>query len=324
MNDNPAMDQPLVSVILTSHNRAGLAMRALDSVLRQTHAHLQIIVVEDGSRTDLYDRMQHVQDPRLQYLCHWRNLGLACARNTGASIASGEWLAFLDDDDLWHPDKIRRQLHTGRRHTEAQAIYCGSQTLDARGRIQAIQMPSVKGCIREALIAGKLTTVPSSLLIGHTTFNRLEGFDEDLVTGIDHDFWFKMAAHGFHAQAVNEPLVIQHETPRGQMTSDYTVRAEGVDAFLRKWQPKLAAWMGVDKARRFAKDYRAYFMCHTCVTSLLKSGRAIHRRRLGGEFCRHPQTFFRHPRFLLALLLGPHAYIRLRRLKARSSARDHA
>lgn len=303
-------------MIVTSYRRPGQACAAVASALAQEAVSLEVIVVEDGSRTDLFALLEPLRDPRVRFLSHRLNFGLAAARNTGAAAARGKWLSFLDDDDCWHAEKLSRQLNLASRHSPGTVIYCAAKTVDANNRLLARQSPTVFGDIRQSVIRGKLTTVPSSLLIERELFNQIGGFDEDLITGIDHDFWFKLASKGLQAEALNQPLVIQRECGGGRMTTDLQVRLSGVDAFLRKWQPDLVAWMGTGGARKFMRDYRSYYLCHSCVAGLGNHGAPARRIRLLREFIGNPRCFFRHPRFAVALFLGAGAYRYLRRVRA--------
>ena len=100
----------LVSVVIPTLNRPKLLLRAIDSVLRQTHQEIEVIVVVDRPDPDTVSAVRSVNDPRLQLIVNPHPLTAAGARNTGADHATGEWIAFLDDDDEWLPNKLERQI----------------------------------------------------------------------------------------------------------------------------------------------------------------------------------------------------------------------
>jgi glycosyltransferase involved in cell wall biosynthesis len=100
----------LVSVIIPTIDRPKLVLRAIDSVLRQTHHEIEVIVVVDGPDPDTVSAVQAVSDPRLQLIINPQRSTAAAARNVGADRAKGEWIAFLDDDDEWLPNKLERQI----------------------------------------------------------------------------------------------------------------------------------------------------------------------------------------------------------------------
>ena len=101
---------PIVSVILPTYNRASSLQIAIDSVLAQTYADLELIVVDDGSTDETANQIRAIDDPRLTYVLHAQNKGAAAARNTGMRMASGSYIAFLDSDDTWHPQKLEQQI----------------------------------------------------------------------------------------------------------------------------------------------------------------------------------------------------------------------
>jgi glycosyltransferase involved in cell wall biosynthesis len=100
----------LVSVVIPTLNRPKLLLRAIGSVLRQTHQEIEVIVVVDRPDPDTVSAVQAVNDPRLQLIVNAYSLTAAGARNAGADHAKGEWIAFLDDDDEWLPNKLERQI----------------------------------------------------------------------------------------------------------------------------------------------------------------------------------------------------------------------
>jgi glycosyltransferase involved in cell wall biosynthesis len=100
----------LVSVVIPTLNRPKLLLRAINSVLRQTHREIEVIVVVDRPDPDTISAMRLVDDPRLRLIVNSHPLTAAGARNAGVDDAKGEWIAFLDDDDEWLPDKLERQI----------------------------------------------------------------------------------------------------------------------------------------------------------------------------------------------------------------------
>jgi glycosyltransferase involved in cell wall biosynthesis len=101
---------PLVSVVIPTRHRPKLVMRAIHSVLSQTYREIELIVVVDGPDEATVNAVQAVADSRLQLVVNPRSLTAAGARNVGADHAKGEWIAFLDDDDEWSPNKLERQM----------------------------------------------------------------------------------------------------------------------------------------------------------------------------------------------------------------------
>ncbi len=101
---------PTVSIILPTYNRVGSVQAAIHSVLEQTYTDYELIVVDDGSMDETASHVREISDPRLIYVLHPQNKGAAAARNTGMRMARGDYIAFLDSDDTWHPQKLEVQV----------------------------------------------------------------------------------------------------------------------------------------------------------------------------------------------------------------------
>ena len=119
---------PQVSVVIPTYNRAHILGRAIDSVLQQTHRDLELIIVDDGSSDGTAALVRGIEDPRVRYV-HQQNRGVSAARNRGIAEARAEWLAFLDSDDEWLPQKLERQF-SALRGVECAASYCGMLRFD--------------------------------------------------------------------------------------------------------------------------------------------------------------------------------------------------
>src|SRR5216684_3578198 len=123
---------PEVSVVIPTRNRWGLLSRSgLAAALMQKGVDLEIIVVDDGSTDETPGRLAALENPRVRVIRHDQRQGVARARNRGVAEAESEWVAFLDDDDLWSPDKLRRQLELAN-GSSAGFVYGAAIALDER------------------------------------------------------------------------------------------------------------------------------------------------------------------------------------------------
>ena len=100
---------PNVSVVIPTYNRANLIARSIRSVLEQTVEPLEVIVVDDGSKDDTKKVIEEMNEPKVKYI-YQENGGAASARNRGVQECKGDWIAFHDSDDVWHADKLEKQL----------------------------------------------------------------------------------------------------------------------------------------------------------------------------------------------------------------------
>lgn len=131
-----------VSVVMPAYNAAETLEASMRSVLDQSHADVELLVVDDGSRDASREIAQELarQDPRVRAIALASNGGVSTARNTGIEAASGEYVAFLDSDDRWHPDKLKRQLHS-MRGVGARVGYTAYQRVDPEGRVLSTVQP---------------------------------------------------------------------------------------------------------------------------------------------------------------------------------------
>ncbi len=201
------MIAPLVSVVIPVHNRAHLVGTALDSVLQQDMADVEVVVVDDGS-TDGLERVLP-DDPRLRLIAHARNRGAAAARNTGLACACGRYVAFLDSDDEWLPGKLRRQLAMLRAAPATVRMCVTACILDRGGGVRQIRVPLATPTCRIAILRGCNLNVGSGAMVERGVFDEIGGFDEDLQRLEDWDWLLRFTRRWTYA-VVPEPLAIIH------------------------------------------------------------------------------------------------------------------
>jgi glycosyltransferase involved in cell wall biosynthesis len=124
----------LVSIIIPCYNRAHIVSETINSVLAQSYERFEMILIDDGSTDETREVISGYSDPRIRYF-YQANGGLSAARNAGLNVAEGEFIAFLDSDDLWHDWKLGAQLEIFRRHPEAGLIWSDMSTFMNSGRI---------------------------------------------------------------------------------------------------------------------------------------------------------------------------------------------
>ena len=188
---------PRVSVIIPTHNRAVFLKAAIASVLAQTFEDYELLVVDDGSKDATGEVVKSIQDQRLRYFHHAEAKGGSAARNTGIRNSRGEYLAFLDDDDEWYPQKLHLQVELmDRSPAKVGVIYAGYDRFDsATGQLGKKRLPRQRGNLWEALLARNPLTGTSSVLIRRECFEVAGPFDETLTAFQDFDLWLRIAAH---------------------------------------------------------------------------------------------------------------------------------
>jgi glycosyltransferase involved in cell wall biosynthesis len=203
---------PVVSVVIPTRNRWPRLRRALGMALGQRGVDVEVLVVDDGSTDDSQAGLEAVRDPRLRVLRNDSSRGVAAARNRGIAAARAELVAFLDDDDLWSPEKLRLQLDRWA-ETGAGFVYAGAVRLrepDLVLRVDAAPPPANIG--RDLLATNVLPSGPSNVVARAELVRRAGGFDEALHFAADWDLWIRLAARA-PAAACTELLVgyVEHE-----------------------------------------------------------------------------------------------------------------
>lgn len=192
-----------VSVIIPAYNAEAFIVDTVNSALNQTCQDLEVIVVDDGSKDGTVAALAQFGD---RILVHQQaNGGVAKARNTGVALATGDWVAFLDADDLWLPHKVERQLASA---SAAPMVYTDRLNIGARGdlpELQSLVTPMHGGDLFVPLLRSNFIT-NTSVMIRRELFEKLGGFYTGLNGTEDWDLWIRVAAShpiGF----VPEPLV---------------------------------------------------------------------------------------------------------------------
>lgn len=188
--------QPDVSVVVPTHNRVALLRRALASVLAQEGVALEVIVVDDASSDATQAELAGIGDARVRVLRHETNLGLSRSRNDGIAIARGDWVAFLDDDDLWAPTKLRRQLESVAGDGDAVLSWTGVVVFDERGRVERFDHASPADALERRLCADNALGGPSGVMARTSALRQAGGFDEALTALQDWDLWLRLAPLG--------------------------------------------------------------------------------------------------------------------------------
>lgn len=209
----PALEptQPAVTVIIPTYNRAPLLQRAIHSVLGQSFANLELIVVDDGSSDETDAVMAACGDPRVRYVRQDPRTGVAAARNRGLREARGEFIAFLDSDDEWAADKLERQLARFEASDDSLGlVYSGVETIGADGMREAAR-PVARGHVyREMLHHNAIHGGGSNAMIRRAVVATAGFFNEDLPAIEDYEYWIRVTRF-FAVDAVDAPLVRYHD-----------------------------------------------------------------------------------------------------------------
>ena len=180
-----------VTVVIPTRNRATLLAGALRSALSQVDVSFEVRVVDDGSTDETAELLSNCLDTRVKPVRHESSLGVAAARNRAVSEAKGEWLAFLDDDDLWSPTWLRTALEIARTQ-KAGAVYGSRWIIDDCRRVTDAWPAADASQVRDALATHNVFGGPSGVMVRADVMATAGGFDERLSALADWEMWLRV------------------------------------------------------------------------------------------------------------------------------------
>lgn len=235
------MNEIVTAVITTYKREPEIVKRAIDSVLAQTYKHINIVVVDDSPADyELRDSVEklvldHFAEANITYVQHERNLGACAARNTGLSLVNSEFVAFLDDDDEWLPEKIEKQVKKFRECDELTAlVYCGCTKVKQNGREENFKGIVFKsGMVFDELILGNIIGSTSIPLIRTKALKDVGGFDSEIRSAQDFETWLRLAER-YKVDYVPENLVKYYEHTGARISDSHKNKIQSLERINEK------------------------------------------------------------------------------------------
>lgn len=226
---------PLVSVIIPTYNQQRYLEKALLSVFAQTYKDYELIVVDDGSTTSATENVCKRYKDRLVYL-RQNNSGQARARNLGISQSHGEYLAFLDDDDIWLPEKIQKQVscftQLNAKNINAGLVYTGHQYITEDDSVINNILYKSSGNNYAKMIFIDFIGTPSSVMVPRSVINDVGLFDENLNNTEDYDLWLRIGKK-YDIYSINEFLT-KYRKRANSVSKNVALKVFNVDKVLEK------------------------------------------------------------------------------------------
>ena len=216
------MNEVLVSVVIPVYNSEQYITECIDSALTQTYQNIEIIIVDDGSTDNTVNIISEYNNELIK-LFHQKNTGSGAARNHGIEQASGTWIAFLDADDIWLPDKLQKQLeHCSDLDWSHTDLYLHGDVYPRHTKTTELTPKHSGFILKNLLVENSIGT--SSVIIKKEILQKLGAFNTDLRALQDWDLWLRVAAEN-QICYVDEPLVY------------YRVHSSSVSRNVRKTLP---------------------------------------------------------------------------------------
>ncbi len=261
------MNAPLVSIVLPFWNRRDVLPDALRSIQQQTYRNWELVAIDDGSTDDSAGIVRtFARDKRIR--CHRlaENRGVAAARNVGVQQACGEYVAFIDSDDIWFPQKLQEQVSALKtlRAPASTVIYTQIEYATRGQATRRVSIDWLSGNIHRNCLAGWSPAITPSIMLHRDLFLSKGGFDEHLAVHEDEDLWMKLARdHEFFCIPSILVRVRTHAVNRLSWNPD--VRIQGLRSFLDKWHKERVKGLGERAAGRYEHDRIAKAYAHLAV-----------------------------------------------------------
>ncbi|MGB3693669.1 MAG: glycosyltransferase [Spirulinaceae cyanobacterium] len=185
---------PTISVIIPAYNAEKTIQLTINSVLQQTWSDFEILVIDDGSNDSTLDKIATIADKRIKVLSQ-QNRGVSASRNLGISLAKGEYIAFLDADDLWQPNKLKEQLEALKNNPQAAVAYSWTDYIDESGSfLHPGEHKTLNGNVYQEILVHNFVENGSNPLIKKAALQEVGNFDECLAYGEDWELWTRLAA----------------------------------------------------------------------------------------------------------------------------------
>lgn len=225
----PKQDHPLVSVIIPTYNRATLLPRAIASVLSQDLTDLELIVIDDGSSDGTQEVLAGIKDPRLSCIRFNENRGIGAARHEAVRRARGDFIAFIDSDDIWLPGKLRFQVDVLQRHPSIDVLFGDYRNINhvkhldkkgfeqtARGlatvKVRALEADicEITAGLPEALLVSNFIGTCSMVVLRRNVFDRVGNFNPKLSVE-DLELWWRASLKGVTFSYTTRCLIERHK-----------------------------------------------------------------------------------------------------------------
>ena len=273
----------MISVILPVYNGEKTIQRTVESVLHQTYSEFELIVINDGSQDNTLNILSNIADPRIK-IVSYANAGVSASRNRGIALATGEFISFIDADDLWTAEKLAAQLNALQTHPTAAVAYSWTDWIDENDRpLRPGGRSTVSGNVYEHLLLRDFIESGSNILVRRSALDTVGLFDETLSFAEDWDLWLRLAAQ-YEFVGVPAPQILYRVSAHSASCNVWQMEAGSLQVINRAFSQAPQALQSL-KSQVLASRYQ-YFTIKAIEGNL--------ERRLGMAAARYFWTAIRH------------------------------
>ncbi len=203
---------PKVSVVIPAYNAMTYLPETVESVLKQTFSDYEVLIINDGSSDHIVEWAAQVTDPQVSIISQ-QNQGVSAARNTGIAQAQGEYIAFLDADDLWEPTKLEKQVGCLEANPSVGLVYTWTALIDQFGQpTRRVWTSHIEGNVWEHIVVDDMISNGSSPMVRRRCFETAGVFDPNINSSEDRDMWIRIAVN-YPFAVVKEVLTLYRRHP---------------------------------------------------------------------------------------------------------------
>ncbi len=289
---------PIISVVIPVYNGAKTIKETIESVLEQTYQNFEIIAINDGSQDDTLAIIDSIQDQRIKVFSY-PNAGLSASRNRGFARARGEFIAFLDADDLWAKDKLESQLDLLQHNQKAAVAYSWTDHIDEHGNfLKPASYTSCSGNIYERLLIGNFLSCGSNTLIRAEALKQVGGFDESLKAAEDWDMWLRLALR-YEFVVVPRPQVLYRVSPYSMSANISKMETASLQVIEKAY---LQAPEFLQRHKKETLGFLYKFLMSKALQDCVKSQRGRKAARVLVNYIKRDSSVFQLGRLKLSLL----------------------
>lgn len=225
-----------VSVVIPTHNRDYILRRAVDSVLNQTYSNLEIIIISDGSTDNTEEVLKELEeeDSRIKSISYHPSKGANYARNKGIELSSGSHIAFLDDDDEWHEDKLEMQIDIFKSNNKIGLVYTGKKVIYVNEKKEYSSISKLQGDLSKEILKKNVIGTTSSVMVRKKELKKAGFFDEKMPAMQDYELWIRICQITQVGVVPMEKVNYYNDTNKKQISSSTDKYVKALEKIMEK------------------------------------------------------------------------------------------